>query len=119
MRAYSSHELDGTSWVVRCVYVLGVFFFSSRRRHTRSDRDWSSDVCSSDLCSTAARSDRFAFAIVAIWLRAAVRSSPSVIGSALTTAPLVWSTTTSKNLPPRSEERRVGKECRSRWSPYH
>src|SRR5206468_6120091 len=25
------------------------FFFSSRRRHTRSDRDWSSDVCSSDL----------------------------------------------------------------------
>src|SRR2546426_6116608 len=23
------------------------------------------------------------------------------------------------NLPPRSEERRVGKECRSRWSPYH
>src|SRR5690349_22521193 len=26
------------------------FFFSSRRRHTRSLRDWSSDVCSSDLC---------------------------------------------------------------------
>src|SRR2546421_9387694 len=35
-------------------YVTGFiihifFFFSSRRRHTRSDRDWSSDVCSSDL----------------------------------------------------------------------
>src|SRR3982751_3529843 len=28
---------------------LITFFFSSRRRHTRSDRDWSSDVCSSDL----------------------------------------------------------------------
>src|SRR5206468_6143207 len=28
---------------------LFLFFFSSRRRHTRSDRDWSSDVCSSDL----------------------------------------------------------------------
>src|SRR3712207_689529 len=27
-----------------------VFFFSSRRRHTRYWRDWSSDVCSSDLC---------------------------------------------------------------------
>src|SRR5690606_32714284 len=27
-----------------------VFFFSSRRRHTRFSRDWSSDVCSSDLC---------------------------------------------------------------------
>src|SRR2546421_1092074 len=30
------------------VSKLGGFFFSSRRRHTRSDRDWSSDVCSSD-----------------------------------------------------------------------
>src|SRR5206468_5593846 len=29
------------------------FFFSSRRRHTRSDRDWSSDVCSSDLTRRA------------------------------------------------------------------
>src|SRR5207249_7480457 len=28
------------------------FFFSSRRRHTRSKRDWSSDVCSSDLTMT-------------------------------------------------------------------
>src|SRR5207249_9349625 len=42
--------------------VLFFFFFSSRRRHTRSKRDWSSDVCSSDLarvgtvgCSDAAR----------------------------------------------------------------
>src|SRR5438067_10778276 len=31
------------------------FFFSSRRRHTRSKRDWSSDVCSSDLCREAIR----------------------------------------------------------------
>src|SRR5699024_11812689 len=30
---------------IRCLF----FFFSSRRRHTRSKRDWSSDVCSSDL----------------------------------------------------------------------
>src|SRR5216683_5782078 len=46
-----------------CVYlhlmgVAFIFFFSSRRRHTRSDRDWSSDVCSSDLkvteCGTMA-----------------------------------------------------------------
>src|SRR6266498_5844252 len=29
--------------------VLFSFFFSSRRRHTRCGRDWSSDVCSSDL----------------------------------------------------------------------
>src|SRR5699024_11631397 len=31
-----------------------IFFFSSRRRHTRSKRDWSSDVCSSDLVEFAA-----------------------------------------------------------------
>src|SRR2546429_8009698 len=30
-------------------YIGGYFFFSSRRRHTRCSRDWSSDVCSSDL----------------------------------------------------------------------
>src|SRR5207249_4530253 len=34
------------------------FFFSSRRRHTRSKRDWSSDVCSSDLCSAMIRYQR-------------------------------------------------------------
>src|SRR6266487_4766054 len=34
---------------MRC--LLGVFFFSSRRRHTRWTGDWSSDVCSSDLYS--------------------------------------------------------------------
>src|SRR5207245_5021397 len=32
-------------------FVCSVFFFSSRRRHTRCYRDWSSDVCSSDLVS--------------------------------------------------------------------
>src|SRR5699024_12041701 len=39
--------------LVRCSFVCSLvfycFFFSSRRRHTRSKRDWSSDVCSSDL----------------------------------------------------------------------
>src|SRR5438067_11267112 len=30
-----------------------MFFFSSRRRHTRSKRDWSSDVCSSDLSQSS------------------------------------------------------------------
>src|SRR2546422_2481943 len=33
--------------------TLLFFFFSSRRRHTRCSRDWSSDVCSSDLSITA------------------------------------------------------------------
>src|SRR5690606_41201171 len=37
-----------------CVPIF-FFFFSSRRRHTRFSRDWSSDVCSSDLALPAAR----------------------------------------------------------------
>src|SRR5699024_7719373 len=39
---------------VPCPMRLCSFFFSSRRRHTRSKRDWSSDVCSSDLDAAAA-----------------------------------------------------------------
>src|SRR3989442_14091767 len=35
--------------------MRGFFFFSSRRRHTRCGRDWSSDVCSSDLWQDGAR----------------------------------------------------------------
>src|SRR5690606_41057191 len=38
--------LSRTALDTSCVLV---FFFSSRRRHTRFSRDWSSDVCSSDL----------------------------------------------------------------------
>src|SRR6266536_3217769 len=70
-----------------------VFFFSSRRRHTISTRDWSSDVCSSDL--------RFR--------RPPTSSRSSERGPC--------SSTSIRRR--RSEERRVGKECRSRWSPYH
>src|SRR2546422_9171502 len=40
-----------TVTVLCCVYIF--FFFSSRRRHTRCSRDWSSDVCSSDLSTPA------------------------------------------------------------------
>src|SRR6266498_295197 len=36
------------------MFKVCVFFFSSRRRHTRCGRDWSSDVCSSDLVALAA-----------------------------------------------------------------
>src|SRR2546430_19407 len=48
-RSSSTFDLDGK--VVKLDYY--VFFFSSRRRHTRFDCDWSSDVCSSDLCRTS------------------------------------------------------------------
>src|SRR2546421_931479 len=50
--AHLISNCDCSSYVCSCL-LLGLsfffFFFSSRRRHTRSDRDWSSDVCSSDL----------------------------------------------------------------------
>src|SRR5207249_8958329 len=36
-------------------FLFFFFFFSSRRRHTRSKRDWSSDVCSSDLDEPVSR----------------------------------------------------------------
>src|SRR5271170_4465633 len=40
-------------FLIRSVTMIFLFFFSSRRRHTRSTRDWSSDVCSSDLLFAA------------------------------------------------------------------
>src|SRR5215211_1556924 len=47
--------------VLQLRYIhLFFFFFSSRRRHTRSLCDWSSDVCSSDLASSARVDELFA-----------------------------------------------------------
>src|SRR2546430_1660973 len=55
MEVVAVHVTIGGQWVRRGVlplsrerYICLVFFFSSRRRHTRFDCDWSSDVCSSD-----------------------------------------------------------------------
>src|SRR5437868_15539219 len=81
------------------------FFFSSRRRHTRSKRDWSSDVCSSDLtsyagCAGFARGGRSATSKNAMHEPSAMRKKMWKYGKLS-----------------RSEERRVGKECRSRWRP--
>src|SRR5205809_4894744 len=41
--------LWSSAGAVPVVGIVLLFFFSSRRRHTRCSRDWSSDVCSSDL----------------------------------------------------------------------
>src|SRR3712207_7101774 len=96
-------------------YRAGLFiFFSSRRRHTRYWRDWSSDVCSSDLN----------------------RSSLFMVNNRICTKPYTKVFFLTSIYPInffiieevifshmaylfRSEERRVGKECRSRWSSYH
>src|SRR5260370_20321529 len=90
---------------------LFFFFFSSRRRHTRFKCDWSSDVCSSDL-----RGDRACEQRDPRGMAAAGPMSVAVIhGASLSEEPRACYSADA----PRSEERRVGKECRSRWSPYH
>src|SRR5690349_24193181 len=96
------------------------FFFSSRRRHTRSLRDWSSDVCSSDLdsawdeveaASNAAKSGNRIKAIDALG-----RALP-YLPKEFQLQSMIANLLVLENR--RSEERRVGKECRSRWWPYH
>src|SRR5256884_1747360 len=42
-------KLHSRTSIRECRALFDSFFFSSRRRHTRCSRDWSSDVCSSDL----------------------------------------------------------------------
>src|SRR5207248_7611097 len=97
--------LWGSVFDVRLFDGSFFFFFSSRRRHTRSYGDWSSDVCSSDLVATAGAG-------------AAAVARPAV----MPTATAIRRLSSGEGVSPaaaRSEERRVGKECRSRWSPDH
>src|SRR5690348_18017390 len=96
------------------------FFFSSRRRHTRWTGDWSSDVCSSDL-GDAAPSD--GGGNVSRWRSegssaSAIPHSTAPRSSRRKASPST--TSCSFRRSPRccrSEERRVGKECRCRWLP--
>src|SRR5438046_9840090 len=76
------------------------FFFSSRRRHTRLVSDWSSDVCSSDLKICREDILRHAYALA--------RDNAGAAGvDGMTFAQIL-----------RSEERRVGKECRDGGMQY-
>src|SRR6266571_1918821 len=92
--AVEAVKLGAFDYVKKPVDLEELFFFSSRRRHTRLTSDWSSDVCSSDLG-----------VIVAV----------AVLDWQYWYGPQARALTETQ----RSEERRVGKECRSRWSPYH
>src|SRR5256885_8996784 len=99
-----------------------MLFFSSRRRHTRLQGDWSSDVCSSDLESSQKRvKDRISSLHSKIAeTREEFEISHKQHQQVLTDLARVSAELEElreENL--RSEERRVGKECRSRWSPYH
>src|SRR3989449_8622107 len=138
------------------------FFFSSRRRHTRCSRDWSSDVCSSDLTPVEAslkeaqklqntrrslmesvrRVQSYGIEVMAGFIVGFDNDPEDVFDKQVefiqeSAIPLAMvglllalpGTQLYRRLMKegrivdegrgRSEERRVGKECRSRWSPYH
>src|SRR5206468_9862530 len=99
--------------------------FSSRRRHTRSDRDWSSNVCSSDLSTTllyGVTTEMPGHRGAVAFLRAhtpVARTATFLIYDFTRAAGATTPAPPAPERPPppaRSEERRVGKECRSlRW----
>src|SRR5690606_39997789 len=100
-----------------------LFFFSSRRRHTRFSRDWSSDVCSSDLFLCAVGY----LYIAPIALALVSRDAPAAVNAMMVGAYYLgifiggivsgWLGRFYEPVGPRSEERRVGKECGSRGWP--
>src|SRR5699024_11867611 len=95
---------------------------SSRRRHTRSKRDWSSDVCSSDLTMHLS-TELLGLAVVAGESLGGVGNIQAAVGSTFHCAENtsaggssgktnVEEASEGARLVVRSEERRVGKECR-------
>src|SRR2546430_10280833 len=156
----------------RSTMLQTCFFFSSRRRHTRFDCDWSSDVCSSDL-GVAAGVAVLGLALAAwshdpvpdaqgggtisgkvkftgakpVMRKIDMSEEPKCKAKYTAAPPTDESVMVNANgtladvfvyvksglpasykapapagpvtLDQRSEERRVGQECRSRWSPYH
>src|SRR3546814_1132862 len=91
--------------------ILFVFFFKQKTAYEMRISDWSSDVCSSDLCSGS-------FLLAESGLLDGHRATTS-----WWLGPMFRQRYPNVTLDERSEERRVGKECvstcRSRWSPYH
>ena len=81
--------------------MMFVFFFKQKTAYEMCGRDWISDVCSSDLGAVQT---------VNIYGEVPITEMEEIY--------LDHHSRTSVALT-RSEERRVGKECRSRWSPYH
>src|SRR5690348_17699301 len=97
---------------------MSYFFFSSRRRHTRWTGDWSSDVCSSDLIDDIGLGAEF--------MRSHGYEKGWGVGRHVLGSNYFyyvqdpWGSWTEYSFGidfVRSEERRVGKECRSRWWP--
>src|SRR3546814_9435476 len=97
-------------------FMFCFFFFKQKTAYEMRISDWSSDVCSSDLGDPADRR-------MTIMGRPGARGvqCESHVATHLLGPPRCCLTHVGSS--PRSEERRVGKECvstcRSRWSPYH
>src|SRR5207253_6924073 len=96
------------------------FFFSGGRRHTRWPRDWSSDVCSSDLYTLALRRVGYESATHTVTVSGETSLDASLAISPFAAEPVVVTATPTPIRPDqRSEERRVGKRGRSGWSREH
>src|SRR5699024_11580125 len=94
-----------------------LFYLSSRRRHTRSKRDWSSDVCSSDLADVLYRHAELLVETFGGNEDKAMRDIRKHVSWYFKGYPVGGdmhrSLTAVETLEQRTEERRVGKECRS------
>src|SRR5256885_10936285 len=90
------------------------FFFSSRRRHTRLQGDWSSDVCSSDLHCPERRELRFPFGKLRLQARKKSRAVGLIACGVGRIEPRQHFEDRGGD---RSEGRRVGEEGRYRWEP--
>src|SRR2546422_7941791 len=94
------------------------FFFQRRRRHTRCSRDWSSDVCSSDLGGEkiACPKCNHGFPLSEGISRQTIERYAEDFERSVAAHRKKLEAELSAE---RSEERRVGEEGRSRWAPYH
>src|SRR5438874_2782468 len=117
---YYNSRIDFVSYLIFFIilsfftFYLLFFFFSSRRRHTRSLRDWSSDVCSSDLEGQAIRVEPRGGVRRAGAGGGGCRAREHHLGVQPESPGLRLDRRRARSDGARSEERRVGKECRSR-----
>src|SRR5436189_820819 len=103
------------------VHEKSCFFFSSRRRHTRYIGDWSSDVCSSDLWRPNAAATSSTSSVVSPDAISRSGGRSSRVATSSSSGRTKFAVTVGAHGPGarrRSEERRVGKESRSRWRLY-
>src|SRR3546814_2276122 len=99
-----------------------VFFFKQKTAYEMRISDWSSDVCSSDLCPIFLHWSHTP--VTDTRTLPATKPQPSRWVQTDRASHEAWARLSASNPKAgRSEERRVGKECvstcRSRWSPYH